>query len=447
VYLYYTNSNLAGYSFRLSTATMLSGWTQVGIAFNSPPSSVANVVAVYEWTTTTTEGTKYLYDTLAATGATSGWTQGPLAFYVFSGSTANAVAVYANVATSAEGSFTYYTVNQSTLPSGYSGGYLRYYAYAPATPVVLPTSGGTGGTGAQLTRTDSRRVAWISPNESYSENYTWGSALSQASVFPNPPLSADVYNNGILSFSHQTDPDHAGTNRFRYYIQPGSMTIWAPAYVPPPYGTNPGGGLDPTWRSEIAIGDQANACAIGVPYMIAIGVKIGPDAAAASNSISLFDIHAPDGTRNIGPGPISILQSGLNATIYNTWNALADGYRLGGVSYGWNQNVTSVTLDTTNWHYFILDFKWHWDINQGPYFRCHYARGDGNLTTVINDTTHPLGYNEPTLNLYMKGKSGIYMFYPLSDGSSSRTIYGKGIYVFQNTGGLTKEQMLSLVRP
>jgi hypothetical protein len=140
VYEYYKTSALAGYNFRYGTsATAPAGYTTQGVAFLTPVSSTPSVTPVYEWSSTNTEGTKYIYDVVGTT-STSGWVQGSIAFYVYTTSVTASVAVFSEINATAQGAYAYYTVDTGTLPTGYSGNYSRYYAFAPNTPIGLPSA-------------------------------------------------------------------------------------------------------------------------------------------------------------------------------------------------------------------------------------------------------------------------------------------------------------------
>jgi hypothetical protein len=293
-----------------------------------------------------------------------------------------------------------------------------------------------------LTRDDSRKVVWVNPNEVFADGYTYGGALSQVTTFPNPAFNTlsdpGVYNNGTLSFSRESDPDSSGKYRYRHYIKPSVMNTWAPTYVA-------SGALDPTWRSEIAIGDSTHACYRGTAYVAGFSVKFGSDVTASGDSVSIFDLHAPDGTGNIGPGPISIMVSGTTVTIWHAYNTVSGGTTSSGKVY----LTSTFTINTTDRWHFVLDFKWHYDTAQSPYLKIWTAQGSGSLTSRYDRTDVALGYNEPSLDNYMKAKGGIYLFYPLSDGSTERTVYGKGMYIFQKSAGsptVDETAMLALLR-
>lgn len=288
-----------------------------------------------------------------------------------------------------------------------------------------------------LLRSDSRIVTWVDPNDSYADNYVYGGALSQCTTFPNPAfntLSGPVMNSGLSTFASEADPDAPGRKRFANYIKRPEMAVWAPSYVA-------AGALDPTWRSEIAIGDSAHALQRGTRYILGFSAKFGADVLAGSSAISIFDIHSPDNSKNIGPGPVSLILSGSTLALYHAYNTTDNGWSAswkgsGGVNNGYTYVTKNITVNSTDRWYFVMEICYSWDMAESPTLKLWTAQGpSGALVSQWSRTDIPLGYRESILDQFMKPKSGIYLFYDFADGTNSRSLSGKGIYMMTKTAG------------
>lgn len=233
VYEYYQSSSLAGLSFRYGTSsTAPVGWTTQGIAFIAPASTESSVVPVYEFYSSTTEGTKYLYDQLGSP-ATSGWTQGGIAFYAYpSGSVTDTVSVFAHTKGTTSGSFNYYTVDNSRLPSGYSGSYSRYYAFAPATAITIPSTGSSSTVTIPVSYTARTNTRWIDPVNGVDGNVLYdGTTKAKAwktlreNVTSVPADCAVIYVDGVYTADYSL-LDTYSRDQIAQNVTIRSETLW-----------------------------------------------------------------------------------------------------------------------------------------------------------------------------------------------------------------------------
>lgn len=183
----------------------------------------------------------------------------------------------------------------------------------------------------------------------------------------------------------------------------------------------------------------------GIPYWAAFAVYVGND-------------HPLDGTGD----HISILSLGHSVTSRNTQSMNKLDLRKDGKLRFWVQS--NAVLDGTNatargavfdfpvqkgvWNYIVIQWKYEWEANKGPYTRLWHAVGDGVPVQRVN-TTIANAFRESAA--YHPWKFGLYMW-NVNTGwgsSSTRTMHTKGLYILKDQAGtptLNVNSMLALIR-
>lgn len=290
--------------------------------------------------------------------------------------------------------------------------------------------------GESIPESDAGTLVYVVPSKNLIEAADYD-ALSQVSTFPNPSFST-LTEPGVIgagnqyTFSRVTDPADPSKKAFRHFLAP-NFPVWAPSYVA-------SGALDPTWRSEIAIGTEAHSPANGGGAVI-IGIRrmFGADL-VAGGSASIFDAHAPDGDQNIGPGPLSLLVGSGNMRLYRAYNTTLDGSSSNGKVLDW----FDYTYVAGVWYDIIFEVKFDWNVSNSPYLRMHVAV-DGGPVTKVYDSASPvqpgaaanlIGYRHSgSFSTGYKLKSGLYAFYSFT---GTMTSHGKGILCWLTATGASK---------
>lgn len=276
---------------------------------------------------------------------------------------------------------------------------------------------------------DPRKIYWIDPRRSFSSSAS--PALSQIAEYPNRPMTK-LREPGVLgagdeyTFRRVADPLDPKRAAFMHRIKPLYPT-WSRGN---------------TWRSEVSASGQNDGHNVvrGQEYWMAYAFKPEPDTMGRGPVVSILDVHAADGTRNMGPSPISVFLGGAGLTLVRSWNPDFNGSNRRSKSYG-------LPVEQDQWNYLILNFRVHWDESQAPFLKVWTASGDGRLAKQI-DVQGPLGYNETPPQTAQK--FGLYRWEPWDgDAHQSRTLYTKGLYVFKAGPGqpaLDERSMLALLR-
>jgi hypothetical protein len=176
-------------------------------------------------------------------------------------------------------------------------------------------------------------------------------------------------------------------------------------------------------------------------YWIGYAVLLGEDTANGNEYTSLFDLHAPDRSRNGGPSPLGMGVDGGKFTLLRSWNVVPNGDN----STKQTQSYTT-PADSSNWHYFVFHVKTSWDMNKNPFLQAWHAVGNGVLTQFVNENAS-VGFNEPSLTPDYAQKFGLYRFNPWTGGV--RSSYTKGMYIFKDEPGsveLNAENLVNLLR-
>ena len=100
------------------------------------------------------------------------------------------------------------------------------------------------------------------------------------------------------------------------------------------------------------------------------------------------------------------------------------------------------------WHYIIVQWKYEWDVSKKPYTRVWHAVGNGSPvqwvnTSVANEFRESAGYHPWKFGEYIWDITNGW------GGSSSRTIYTKGVQILRDQSGspsLSVNSMLTLMR-
>lgn len=276
---------------------------------------------------------------------------------------------------------------------------------------------------------DPRKVYWIDPRRSFPASAS--PALSQIAEYPNRPLNK-LREPGVLgagdeyTFRRVADPLDPRRAAFMHRIKPVYPT-WSRGN---------------TWRSEVSAPGQNDGHNVvrGQEYWMAYAFNPQADMMGRGPVASILDVHAADGTRNMGPSPISVLLGGGGITLIRSWNPDFNGSNRRSQNY-------PLPVEPQRWNYLIFNFKVHWDESQGPFLKVWAASGDGQPARLI-DVQGPLGYNETPPQTAQK--FGLYRWDPWDgDPNQSRTLYTKGLYLFKAGPGqppLDEHSMLALLR-
>jgi len=234
---------------------------------------------------------------------------------------------------------------------------------------------------------------------------------------------------GEPAFYRVSDPVNPAKRAFRHRIKP-QYPEWARGWL-----------SKPTWRSEVSApgGDSGFTVVRGHTYWIGYAVKLDPDVVNGRNAVSLFDLHAADGSNNGGPSPLSITAGAGVLTVWRSWNATYKGNAPGRETW---------TLPAgTEWMFLVMQVRVHWDAAQAPFVRIWRADGEAELAKVI-DRVGPIGYNEDANSTAQK--FGLYMWDAWDgDPQQTRGSHTKGLFVFRDDPDPTpidEHAMLALLR-
>ncbi len=286
---------------------------------------------------------------------------------------------------------------------------------------------------ATLSSTDPRVAYWVSPQLKFADLRRFD-PVTQISG-QNQHL-ADVTEPGIIglgsdyTFSRVTDPLNVNKYAYRHRLS-GSFPTWGSA---------------DSRRSEISANWSSDGTNVlrGVDYWMAFAVKFEPDMFVPGNGeVSLLDFHqVPDSGEAWLPSSFSMYAGENNIRFSKSWDVgqptISSNPPFKNL---WNETAPT----TTEWQYFVMKAKIHWDVNQGPYIKIWRAVGNGPLVQIANDTG-PNDYNN--LTPYIPQKFGMYRWDAWA-GQPTRTIFTKGFYMAKDQPGtptLSAESMYALLK-
>ncbi len=286
---------------------------------------------------------------------------------------------------------------------------------------------------ATLSSTDPRVAYWVSPQLKFADLRRWD-PVTQISG-QNQHL-ADVTEPGIIgvgsdyTFSRVADPQNANKHAFRHRLS-GSFPTWGSA---------------DSRRSEISANwsnDGTNVLR-GTDYWVAFAIKFEPDMFVPGNGeVSLLDFHqVPDDGEAWLPSSFSMYAGENNIRFSKSWDVGQPTIS----SHPPFKNLWNETAPTTSeWQYFVVKMKMHWDVTQNPYIKIWRAVGNGPLVQIADDTG-PNDYNN--LTPYIPQKFGMYRWDAWA-GQPTRTIFTKGFYMAKDQPGtpaLSPESLYALLK-
>jgi Polysaccharide lyase len=319
------------------------------------------------------------------------------------------------------------------------------------TPTPQTTPESTGPTSRLPTATapapvpnDPRTVAWIDPNRAL-DSYTKHRISLQAgqdgdgknierdlTTFPDPGYRDP--NTSEFTVVRTRDPERAEGKAFRHKILEGMSYRQDSNYQ------SARASIMSSWgaTSPFVLRD-------GVPYWAAFAIYVGND--------NPFD----------GSGDhISVLSLGHSVTSKNKQSMNKLDLRKDGKLRFWVQSNN--VLDGTNadaqgnvfdfpiqkgvWNYIVIQWKYEWDETKGPYTRLWRAVGNDSPVKIV-DTNIPNAFRESAG--YHPWKFGLYMW-DIKKGwgsSPTRTLYTKGLYIFNDEPGtptLDPNALVALLR-
>jgi hypothetical protein len=305
--------------------------------------------------------------------------------------------------------------------------------------VVRTPAYDTGGGAAFPSSSDPRVISWVDPNLPWaSQPYppspgstmvlqvsnTWNAAYIVQQV-PEPGI---IGSGSEYTFSRVADPSNGAKMAILHRTKSG-YERWGSTY-----------------RSSYA---QGNYMRDATSYWVAFAMRIDSSWSNGGNNMGLFDVHhnnwdtGPYGRPSNFPwAPFSINAEGGLAYIIRVHGC----YTVGGTQ----ANITSTTLHSSgtvtagDWHKIVVRIRLGRGWGDAPAVTVWRKINSGSVSQLANRSDVPISYYDvPADTHYMK--SGMYQW---DEPPSDRTMYTKGVMMFQDLAGtptLTETALMALL--
>jgi hypothetical protein len=283
---------------------------------------------------------------------------------------------------------------------------------------------------------DPRVVAFVSPQISYG-SYPWGRYQFQVgNVEPliNKISEPGWYDSkiGQHTVAKVSDPANGSKKAIKHKLVKG-MTYRT---VASPY----------TARASILGGwNSSSVFYDGTPYWAAFALYVDKDHPfnGSGGDMAVLSLGHPVTSKNQQSQNVLFLNRNGTVRFLISSNSV-----LNGTNSTYKGSSFSKPIQKGVWNYFIVQWKYHWDVSKGPYTRVWHAVGNGSPQRWVN-TGIANAYRES--GGFHPWKFGEYIW-DVNNGwgsSSSRTIYTKGFQAFRDQPGtptLNENSMLALMR-
>ena len=283
------------------------------------------------------------------------------------------------------------------------------------------------------TASDPRRVAFVSPYLSYN-TYPWGTYRFQ--VGNSEPLINTISEPGWYdpkisqhTVSKTADPANGSKKVFRHKLVKGMS-----------YRS------DNTARASILGGWGSSSVFVdGTPYWAAFALYVDKDHPlnGTGDHMTVLSLGHPVSSKNTQSQNVFFVRKDGKVRFLISSNSV-----LNGTSSTYKSSSFDKPIQKGVWNYFIVQWKYHWDVSKGPYTRVWHAVGSGAPvqwinTNIANAFRESAGYHPWKFGGYLWNVGAGW------GSSNSRTIYTKGIQAFRDQPGtptLNVNSMLALMR-
>lgn len=283
---------------------------------------------------------------------------------------------------------------------------------------------------------DPRTVAFISPHISYGSypNYRYQLQVGNTETTIRSISEPGWYDSKIKqhTVSKVSDPASGSKKAIRHKLQKG-MTYRQDS------------GYQSARASILGAWNGASVFTDGTPYWAAFAVYVSSDFPfnGTGGDMTILSLGHPVSSKNTQSQNVFFLRRDGKVRFLISSNKVLNGGNSTYVGKSYDRSIQKGV-----WHYFVVQWKYHWDASKGPYTRVWHAVGNGAPVQWVNSTT-PNAFRESAG--FHPWKFGGYMW-DVNSGwgsSTSRTFYTKGLQAFRDqsgTPGLSVNTMLALMR-